>query len=95
LGDGHELGVAGPPEYGVVCASESHHLEGERLLPVVARSAEPNRQIDLPKGLDALARRDAMEWRRAGPQLVQPDPQQAQRAHIEYVEAAASVHQDF
>jgi hypothetical protein len=48
--------------------------EGERLLPVVARSAEPNRQIDLPKGLDALAQRDAMERRRAGPQLVEPDP---------------------
>jgi hypothetical protein len=55
---------------------------------------EPNRQVDLPEGLDALAWRDAMERRRAGLQLVQPDPQQAQRVRVEDVEAAASVHQD-
>jgi hypothetical protein len=35
-----------------------------------------------------------MERHRAGPQLVQPDPQQAQRVRIEDIEAAASVHQD-
>jgi uncharacterized protein HemX len=72
-----------------------HHLEGERFLAEIARSAEPNRQVDLPEGLDALAQRDAVERRRAGPQLVQPDPQQAQRVRIEDVQAAASVHQDF
>jgi hypothetical protein len=33
-------------------------------------------QIDLPEGLDVLARRDTMEWRHAGPQLVQSDPHQ-------------------
>jgi hypothetical protein len=77
----------------VVRAPEPHHLEGERLLAKVVRHAEPDWQIDLPKGLDALARRDAMERRRAGPQLVQPDPQQAQSVRVEDVEAAASVHQ--
>jgi hypothetical protein len=50
--------------------------------------------VDLPEGLDALSRRDAMERRRAGPQLVQPDPQQAQCVRVEGVEAAVSVHQD-
>jgi hypothetical protein len=45
----------------VICAPEPHHLEGEHLLAVVARSAESNGQVDLPEGLDALARRDAME----------------------------------
>jgi hypothetical protein len=49
--------------------------------------------LNLPEGLDALAWHDAMEWRRAGPQLVQPDPQQAQSVRVEDVEAAASVHQ--
>jgi hypothetical protein len=51
----------------VVRAPEPHHLEGERLLAVVVRRAEPDGQVDLPKGLDALALRDAMERRRAGP----------------------------
>jgi hypothetical protein len=54
----------------VVRAPEPHHLEGERLLAEVVWRAKPDRQVDLPKGLDALARRDAMERRRAGPQLV-------------------------
>jgi hypothetical protein len=79
---------------GVVRAPELHHLEGERLLAVVVRRAEPDRQVDLLEGLDALAQRDAMEQRRFGPQLVQPDPQQAQRVRVEDVEAVASVHQD-
>jgi hypothetical protein len=34
-----------------------------------------------------------MERRRAGPQLVQPDPQQAQSVRVEDIEAVASVHQ--
>jgi hypothetical protein len=34
---------------------EPHHLEGEHLLAVVVRCAEPDRQVDLPEGLDALA----------------------------------------
>jgi hypothetical protein len=59
----------------VVRAPESHHLERERFLTEIVWCAKPDWQVDLPEGLDALARRDAMEWRRAGPQLVQPDPQ--------------------
>jgi hypothetical protein len=51
----------------VVHASKPHHLEGEGLLVEIVWCAEPDWQIDLPEGLDALARRDAMEWRRAGP----------------------------
>jgi hypothetical protein len=59
----------------VVGALEPHHLEGERFLAEILRGAEPHRQIDLPEGLDLLAGRDAMEWLRLGPQLVQLDPQ--------------------
>jgi hypothetical protein len=77
----------------VVRAPEPHHLEGERFLAKIVRCAEPNKQIDLPERLDALARRDAMEWRRAGPQLVQPNPHQPQGVSVEDVEAAASIHQ--
>jgi hypothetical protein len=76
----------------VVRAPEPHRLEGERLLAEVVRCAEPDRKVDLPEGLDALARRDAMERRRAGLQLVQPDPQQAQGVRVEDVEVAAPVH---
>jgi hypothetical protein len=61
----------------VVHAPESHYLEGERFLAEIVWCAKPDRQIDLPEGLDALARCDAMERCRAGPQLVQPHPQQA------------------
>jgi hypothetical protein len=35
-----------------------------------------------------------MERHRAGPQLVQPDPHQAQRVRVEDIEVVASVHQD-
>jgi hypothetical protein len=54
----------------VIGTPKSHHLEGKRFLAEILRSVEPNRQVDLPEGLDALAGRDAMEGRRAGPQLV-------------------------
>jgi hypothetical protein len=75
----------------VVHAPEPHHLKGECFLAGVVWCAEPDWKVDLPEGLDALARRDAMERRRAGPKLVQPDPQQAQSVHVKDVEAAASV----
>jgi hypothetical protein len=45
----------------VVRAPEPHHLEGEHLLAEVVWRAELDWQVDLPEGLDALARRDAME----------------------------------
>jgi hypothetical protein len=60
----------------MVHAPELHDLEGEGFLAKIVRRAEPDWQIDLPKGLDALAWRDAMERRHAGPQVVQPDPHQ-------------------
>jgi hypothetical protein len=58
----------------MVRAPESHYLEGEYFLAEIVRRAEPNRQIDLPKGLDALARRDAMERRRVGRSWSNPIP---------------------
>jgi hypothetical protein len=58
----------------VIGTLEPHHLEGERFLAEILRGAEPNWQVDLPEGLDSLAGRDAVERRRAGLQLVQPDP---------------------
>jgi hypothetical protein len=59
----------------VVRAPESHHLKGEWFLVEIVWRAKPDWQIDLLEGLDALARRNAMERHRAGPQLIQPDPQ--------------------
>jgi hypothetical protein len=38
----------------MVRAPEPHHLEGECLLAEVVWRAEPDWQIDLPDGLDAL-----------------------------------------
>jgi hypothetical protein len=58
----------------MVRAPEPHHLDGEGFLAEVVRCAKPDRQIDLPEGLDALARRDAMERRRAGRSWSNPTP---------------------
>jgi hypothetical protein len=41
----------------VIGTLEPHHLEGERFLAEILRSAEPNWQVDLPEGLDTLAGR--------------------------------------
>jgi hypothetical protein len=53
--DRHEFGVARTPKDGVVRAMKPHRLEGEGLLSEVVRRAEPDWQVDLPEGLDALA----------------------------------------
>jgi hypothetical protein len=45
----------------VVRASEPHHLKSESFLAEIVWRAEPNRWIDLPEGLDALAWRGAMK----------------------------------
>jgi hypothetical protein len=45
----------------MVRTPEPHHLEGERFLAEVVWRAKPDRQVDLPEGLDVLARCDAME----------------------------------
>jgi hypothetical protein len=60
----------------VIRALQPHYLEGEGFLAEIVWRVELDWQIDLPEGLNALARRDAMEQRCAGPQLVQPDPHQ-------------------
>jgi hypothetical protein len=41
----------------MVRVSESHHLEGECFLAEIVWCAKPDWQVDLPEGLDALARR--------------------------------------
>jgi hypothetical protein len=51
----------------MVRAPEPHHLEGEGFLAEVVWRAKPDGQVDLPEVLDALAWRDAVERRRAGP----------------------------
>ena len=62
VGDRHELGVARPPQYGVVRSTKPYYLEGEYLLAEVGRRAEADGQVDLSEGLDSL---DTIEWRRA------------------------------
>jgi hypothetical protein len=64
-------------ENGVVCTPKPHHLKDEGVLVEVVRRAKPDWQVDLPEGLHALASRDVMEQRRAGPQLIQTDPHQS------------------
>jgi hypothetical protein len=53
-----QLLVARPPKDGVVRALESHHLEGECFLAEIVWCAEPDWQVDMPEGLDALAQCD-------------------------------------
>jgi hypothetical protein len=42
----------------VVRAPESHHLDGEHLLTEVVWRAEPDWQVNLPKGLDVVLGRN-------------------------------------
>ena len=92
VGDRHELGVAWTPKDGV-CPPEPHHLEGEHLLADVGRRAEADGQVDLAEGLDSLPRRNTVERRLDGAELVQADPHELQGVGIHDVDAAAPVHE--
>jgi hypothetical protein len=61
VGNHHEPGIAGAPKNGVVCPTESNHLESESFLPEVGGSAETDRQVDPPDGLCSLSWHDSME----------------------------------
>jgi hypothetical protein len=67
VGDGHELGVAWPPQYYVVGSSEPDHLEREGFPSEVGGSPKADGQIELPEGLDAFPRDDPVKRRRACP----------------------------
>jgi hypothetical protein len=94
VGDGHELGVAWPPQHCVVGPSESDHLECEGFPSEVRGSPEADRQIELFEGLDALPGDDPVKRRRACPDRGQIDPQEPEGLGVDDVEAAASVHED-
>jgi hypothetical protein len=94
VGDGHELGVARPPQHCVVGSSEPDHLEREGFPSEVGGSPEADRQIELSEGLDAFHRDDPVKRRRAGPDRGQIDLQEPEGPGIDDVEAAASVHKD-
>ena len=78
---------------GMVCSPEPHHLKGEHLLADVDSRAEADGQVDLTEGLDSIPRRNAVEQRLAGVELVQTDPHELQGVGVHDVEAAASVHE--
>jgi hypothetical protein len=94
VGDGHELGVAWSPQYGVVGSSEPNHLEREGFLSKVGGSPEADGQIELSKGLDTLPGDDPVKGRRIGPDRGQIDLQEPEGLGVDDVEAAASVHED-
>jgi hypothetical protein len=94
VGDGHELGVAWPPQHCVVGSSEPDHLEREGFLLEVGGSPEADGHIELPKGLDAFPGDDPVKRRRAGPDQGQIDLQEPEGLDVDDVEAAASVHED-
>jgi hypothetical protein len=94
VGDGHELGVAWPPQHRVVGSSEPDHLEREGFLSEVGGGLEVDGQIELSKGLDALPGDDPVKGRRTGPDRGQIDLQEPEGLGVDDVEAAASVHED-
>jgi hypothetical protein len=94
VGDGHELGVARSPQHRVVGPSEPDHLECEGFPAEVGGCSEADRQIELPKGQDALSGDDPMKGRRTDPDRGQIDPQEPEGLGVDDVEAAASVHED-
>jgi hypothetical protein len=94
VGDGHELGVAWPPQYCVVGSSEPDHFEREGFPSEVGGSPEADEQIESSEGLDAFPGDDPVKRRRTGPDQGQIDLQEPEGLGIDDVEAAASVHED-
>jgi hypothetical protein len=73
VGDGHELGIAWPPQHRVVGSLEPDHLEREGFLSEIGGSPEADGQIELSKGLDVFLGDDPVKRRRAGPDRGQID----------------------
>jgi hypothetical protein len=94
VGDGHELGVASPPQHCVVGSSEPDHLEREGFPSEVGGSPEADGQIELSEGLDAFPGDDPVKRRRTGLDRGQIDLQEPEGLGVDDVEAAASVHED-
>jgi hypothetical protein len=94
VGDGHEFGVAWPPQYCVVGSSEPDHLEREGFPSEVGGSPEAEGQIELSEGFDVFPGDDPMKRRRACPDRGQIDLQESEGLGVDDVEAAASVHED-
>jgi hypothetical protein len=94
VGDGHELGVAWPPQYCVVGSSEPDHLECVGFPSEVGGSPEADGRIELSEGLDAFPGDDPVKRRRACPDRGQIDLQEPEGLGVDDVEAAASVHED-
>ena len=59
-----------------------------------AANAAADGQIELTKGLNALAGDDPVKGRRTGPDCGQIDPQEPEGLGVDDVEVAASVHED-
>jgi hypothetical protein len=93
VGDSHELGEAWSTEEAVVDTEEVNNLEGERLLAKVVWLAEGDVEPDAPEGHDFLPRHDPVEQRLAGAQAALRDAHLVEGGGVEYVEAAAPVHQ--
>jgi hypothetical protein len=94
VGDGHELGIAWPPQYRAVGSSEPDHFEREGFPFEVEGSPEADGQIESSEGLDAFPGDDPVKRRRTGPDLGQIDLQELEGLGVDDVEAAASVHED-
>jgi hypothetical protein len=68
VGDGHELGVAWPPQYRVVGSLEPNHLEREGFPSEVGGSPEADGQMESSEGLDAFPGDDPVK-RPRGPRI--------------------------
>jgi hypothetical protein len=87
VGDGHELGVAWPPQHCVVGSSEPDHLEREGFPSDVGGSPEADGYIELSEGLDVFPEDDPVERGRACPDRGQIDPQEPEGLSVDDVEA--------
>jgi hypothetical protein len=76
----------------VVGASEPHHFEREDLLSEVSRGPKADEQVDLPEGMQPLARGDPVKWCGPWPDLGSLDLHELQGIHIDDIEATASIH---
>jgi hypothetical protein len=90
--NGHELRQSRPPDDGVVSAVKVCHLEPQELGPVVFRSSEGDRHVDVAQRIFSFSRHDAEEGCVQLVELFEGNSQALERPGEGDVDVASPVH---
>ena len=93
VGDHHELGLAWPPQDGVVGPQKVHHLEDQDLRAKVGSIAKCDGQVNLLEWVRLCPWDHAMEGRARWAEFGSRDVHGVEGVDVEDVEAAASIYQ--